>query len=624
MKKMLGVFLLFAVFLSLGNLSTAGTKEDNLLVNDDRVFALSNKYTSMLSALYEEEVAAIGMDLYNYDVSISKHNARNEGEKVKALDSLSKTLNDIRPNSLSAFAQADYYTLKELIGLKYFDIKNKNKLELDALWYLEPLNTVYEVLLKNTLPMQKRIDYSLRLLEIMPETLKEAQANIKNPADLNLKLAIEKIDLEIGAIPGLTELISKISEDKTIKNQFNQATKNLEKALLQYKTFLQNKLGDPNNGDFRIGKKDYEYLYKKVYMLSGYGSLKSTLKNNLDRAQKSLLEGIAQQVIASLNEEELDERFLNGQVAVYPQDYYLLYEQYKDAPENNKILNAYSDKIMATDQFFVDNKLFPTLSLPIVITPAPSLFKERPSKITVFPPIPLAQKPTGEILITVPQITKVSKVTGKTGKKNKTTKIIQEKDEKYYKDYNYGKIKFNTAEFITPGQLLIYSIEPANASLLYKLSNDIFYIHGWIKYALDTAYENGFFDKEEDELNYLWFNYKKAIYATVDYKLQTKELDFDSALDYIIEAGIKEEEAKTYLNYLALNPFEAVSYIVGAKEFERLQKKYKKKLGKDFDLVTFHTKVLSLGRIPMIGLEKSLAKAYAKKDVDSYFTLTYF
>ena len=103
-----------------------------------------------------------------------------------------------------------------------------------------------------------------------------------------------------------------------------------------------------------------------------------------------------------------------------------------------------------------------------------------------------------------------------------------------------------------------------------------------------------------------------------------KDLDYNSALAYITDAGIKEEEAKTYLNYLALNPFDAVSYIVGAQEFERLKTKYKKQLGKNFNLATFHTKILSLGRIPMIALENSLAKAYAKKEVDSYFSLTYF
>ena len=52
--------------------------------------------------------------------------------------------------------------------------------------------------------------------------------------------------------------------------------------------------------------------------------------------------------------------------------------------------------------------------------------------------------------------------------------------------------------------------------------------------------------------------------------------------------------------------------------------KYKKKQGKDFDLATFHTKILSLGRIPLIALEDSLEKAYAKKEVDSLFNMTYF
>ena len=110
----------------------------------------------------------------------------------------------------------------------------------------------------------------------------------------------------------------------------------------------------------------------------------------------------------------------------------------------------------------------------------------------------------------------------------------------------------------------------------------------------------------------------------VDYKLQTEELNLDSAFAYVNNAGIKENEAKAYLNYLATKPLDAVAYILGSQEFHRLKTKYKKQLGKDFNLLTFHTKVLSVGRIPLISLEKTLEKAYSKKDVNSYFSMEYF
>ena len=175
-----------------------------------------------------------------------------------------------------------------------------------------------------------------------------------------------------------------------------------------------------------------------------------------------------------------------------------------------------------------------------------------------------------------------------------------------------------------PGEMLIYSVEPVNISLLHKLSNDIFYIHGWISYALNLANENNFFDKDEDKLNILWFNYTKAVYAMTDFLLQTKELDYTSSLAYINKAGIKKDEAELYLDHLALNPFDAVSYIIGEQEFVRLKAKYKKKLGKNFNLQEFNTKILSIGRVPLLSMEESLDKAYTKKEVDSFFKMTYF
>lgn len=602
MKKSLFLIVLLTI---VSNLLNAAIKGDDLVVNDDRVFALSNKYTAMISTLYEEDTAHLGLNVYNYDATLINRDSKSENEKIKGLESLSQSLNEIKPKVLSTYVRADYYTLKELIGLKYFDITVKNQFQLDPLWYLEPMDTIYEVLIRNFLSAQDRLDYAFKRLYTIPEVLQKAEINLTKPSELRLNLAIEKVNMEIVNMPSLTTLVSRISNDKATKDRMSELTKQITKALNKYKVFLQNKLNQKQYSDFRLGESNYKYLYSKIYMLPKYGKLQNTLKKNYDQALKSLKAGMEEGVLASLSEEELEGRYFKGKIQIYPQDYYLLAKKYQNAPKYEQLLMTYSNEIKKTDEVLVDKRLFPTLTLPVVLIPAPPIFRNGPFQVTVYPPAPMADRQDGDILISLPKMVNLNK-------------------ENYNQKYNYGKIKFNTAEFITPGQTLIYSVEPANMSLLHKLSNDIFYIHGWIKYALDIAYENDFFDQEIDKLNYLWFNYKKAVYALADYKLQTKSFTYDSALDYITSAGIEEEEAKTYLNYLALRPFEAVSYIVGAQEFQRLKTKYKKQLKEDFNLLTFHTNILSLGRIPLKSLEESLEKTYSKKDVDSYFTMTYY
>ena len=601
MKKI----LIIAVLLSaLGNFLNAAAKDENLLVNDDRIFALSNKYTSMISSLYEEETAKLGLNVYNYDATLINRDTKSETAKIKALEAMSQNLNDIRVKSLSTYAQADYYTLKELIGLNYFETKTRNQFELDPLWYLQPMDTVYTMLLRNFLSGQDRLDYALKRLNTMPDVVQKAAINITKPYDLNLKLAIEKINLEIANLPSLAVLMSRINNDKYTKARINQATKEAENALNKYKNFLQNKLKNQEHIDFRLGNSNYKHLFNKVYMVPfKYGNLESTLKKNFNRAKEDLIEGIEGPILDALTDEQKEERFIKNKIQIYPQDYYMLAKNYKEAPKYDKVLQAYSQDITNTDEFVVNNNLFPTLSLPITLMSAPPIFRDGPSTVIVYPPAPMADVQSGNILVSLPKGVNLNK-------------------EDYR--YNYSQIKFNTAEFITPGQTLIYSVEPVNSSLLYKLSNDIFYVHGWVKYALDTAYENGLFDSEMDQINYRWFNYTKAVYALAEYKLQTKDFDYDSAIAFITNAGIGEEEAKANLNYLALKPFDAVSYIIGAQEFERLRIKYKKQLGKKFDLSTFHTKILSVGRIPLTALEKSLAKTYAEKEVDSMFNVTYF
>ena len=598
MKKILFVFLVVTFLIGL-SISADAAKNDDLIINDNRIFDLGNKYTSLVSALYEEETARIGLDGYHY--SIGKRDRQSEIKKSKAITSLLEAIYDVEPKNLSPYARADYYTLKELVGLKNFNSNIVNQFSLDPMWYLEPLDTIYEILLKDFLPDQDRLSYAMKRLEMMPEVLAQAEDNLTNPSELSLRVAIEKINAENENMQSFTALVKRIYNNKLSKEQIKQLSQRLTTALNKYKTFLQNKLKSGNFSDFRIGDENYEYLYEEVYSVpTRYGKVSNLLRKNLEEAEADLM-----LTIQSMKEPPAEENEEEAEQTVTPNDYYTLAAKYKNAPEYDKVLRTYSDEVKESDQFFVSKKLFPTISLPLVITPAPPVLRSMPSQVTVYPPVPLAEKQSGDILVSLPKKLNLNK-------------------KEFNLKYNYGKIKFNAAEFITPGQSLIYSVEPVNSSLLYKLSNDIFYIHGWMKYALDTAYQNGFFDYEEDKLNYHWFNYKKAVYALVDYELQTKNWDYNVALEFIKQSGIKEAEAQAELDYLALRPFDAVSYIIGAQEFNRLKNKYKKKQGKDFDILTFNTKVLSLGRIPLITLEDSLEKAYAKKEVDSLFNMTYF
>lgn len=579
-------------------------KNDDLLVNDDRIFALGNKYTSLIASMYEEETSHIGLKGYHYN--LAKHDQQTELTRTKSILALQETVNAIDPASLSAYSRADYYTLKELVGLKVFDAKIKNQIELDPIWYLEPIDGIYELLLKNFLPDQERLSYALKRLEMIPEMLQEAERNLTNPPDLTLRLAIEKSKLENKYLPSVTALVLRLSDDKVTKGQIKQTTEDIQAALGKYETFLKGKLKEKEYSDFRIGEENYEYLYNDVYSVPlKYSKLQSVLEKNLEQAQKALIKEMTPKVLAALSDKEKKQRTVKKKVPVLVSDYYILAKKYKDSPDYDKVLKTYSSEVVKADKFFTSKRLFPTLSLPVTITPAPPILRAEHAAITIYPPVPLADRQSGDILITMPQRGNVDKNT-------------------FDANFNYGKIKFNTAEYITPGKTLIYSVEPANLSLLHKLSDDPFYINGWVTYALNTAYENGYFNKDEDKLNLLWFNYTKAVYALIDYKLQTKELDYTSALAYASKAGIETKEAEVYLDYLALNPLDAVSYIVGAQEFSRLKEQYQKQLGKKFDLETFHTKILSIGRVPLIAMEDALEKAYAKKEVDSYFSMTYF
>ena len=293
MKKLLKIYLLLCLsLLNLTGLVFAGITDRNedLLVNDDRIFALGNKYTSLIASMYEEETSHIGLKGYHYN--LAKHDQQTEVTRAKSIVALQETVDGIDPNSLSSYARADYYTLKELVGLKVFNTKIKNQLELDPIWYLEPIDGIYELLLKNFLPDQERLVYALKRLEMVPETLQEAEKNLTNPPDLTIRLAIEKAKLENKYLPSVTALVLRLSDDKVTKGQIKQLTEDIQAALGKYETFLKGKLKDKEYTDFRIGEENYEYLYNEVYSVPlKYAKLQGVLEKNLEQAQKVLIMG---------------------------------------------------------------------------------------------------------------------------------------------------------------------------------------------------------------------------------------------------------------------------------------------------------------------------------------------
>ncbi|MBL4800052.1 MAG: DUF885 domain-containing protein [Oleispira sp.] len=133
------------------------------------------------------------------------------------------------------------------------------------------------------------------------------------------------------------------------------------------------------------------------------------------------------------------------------------------------------------------------------------------------------------------------------------------------------------------------------------------YSEGWALYAEKLADEMGGYTSDEERYGQLILELWRAVRLVIDTGLHAKGWSQQQALDYrLANTPFSEQDSiKAIQRYLVM-PGQATSYKIGALEIERLRKKAKKALGRDFSLAKFHEVILGQGALPLDILEQQV------------------
>lgn len=574
------------------------------MMSDQKIIDLSNKYVALLSSLYPEEATRAGT--LGYHNALDQRDWQTQLTTKKTLLSLKDALDKVDPKKLSVSKRIDYAVLNSLVNKKLFETDVLKSAAKDPLWYLQSVDALYDILMKDFMPAPDRLRDGLKRLQLLPSVLKDAKQNLDNPPDIRVRLALEKAKTAYDSFGNITYLLNKLSQDDYTRGEIEKASQAGKDAMEEYADYLQKLMDKKEYVDFRLGEDNYVKLMKDVYMTEiPVKKLQKMLEKEVEHSREQLITALTPVVEPAFTEEQkLDRTNKKGLIEITPTDYYLAAETFNKHPQYKEVLDTYAKNFTDATKFFNDKKVFPVGALKVVIASSPAYLANKITNVTYLPPFPLLNRQMGDVLINLPD--------------------QKDADEVLPKEFSYTDIKISAAENITPGKNLMYSTMPEEGQVMRKLSANIFFINGWLKYSVNLALQNGYFDKDEEKLALAWYNYKKAVFALAGLKMQTKQFNYTQTLDFVIDAGIESKEAETAVDYLAVSPLDAEAYIVGAQEFDHLKTKYQKKIGKNFDLADYHKKVLMSGKIPLDLLDESVQKSYEKKDAVSAFNMTYF
>jgi uncharacterized protein (DUF885 family) len=175
----------------------------------------------------------------------------------------------------------------------------------------------------------------------------------------------------------------------------------------------------------------------------------------------------------------------------------------------------------------------------------------------------------------------------------------------------YTKLATTTYHEAVPGHHFQIALEMENPKLntFRRLGARIVggaYVEGWGLYSEKLADEMGLFRDEGERFGMLDAVAWRAARLVVDTGLHALRWPRQQSVDFLLEAGLSETDAIIETDRYIAWPGQALTYMVGCREIEKLRRDLAARDGSGFDLRAFHDALLGHGSLPLATLRREL------------------
>ena len=125
------------------------------------------------------------------------------------------------------------------------------------------------------------------------------------------------------------------------------------------------------------------------------------------------------------------------------------------------------------------------------------------------------------------------------------------------------------------------------------------YVEGWALYAELVADEAGLFRSEAERFGMLDGQALRAVRLVVDTGLHAFGWSRQKAFETMVAAGIHPTDASSETDRYVAWPGQALAYLTGRREIQRLRRERERREGAAFDIRRFHDDVLRHGKLPL-------------------------
>jgi len=578
------------------------------LLEENTLTDVSNRYAAVLQSYLPERAARLGNDSANARLNV--RTAQERALTLRALQNVREQLKEVNVKNLSAGKQTDFELLQNALES---DIRRaaEPRETTDPLYYAEAFDAVYDVYLNSALsPSRKRADLTARL-KALENTAEQAEANLTAVNPYLAQLAMEKAYYAYLAFDEIADFRLESAQDDITAAQTKRENQEAKRAVKRMFDLFKYHSQQESGRDFRLGEEAYAQLLEQDYQITQTPDKliknfeKNTLaaRQNLSAALEPFLEQMNAEEITLVedsnsapttqtiaDEKSSKKKTKKGKPAPRnAQDFYAVAKRITSAQADADPAASTLRRANDLETLLTQQNALPAKTVPLSVRTLPQYYAY--TQAYQFRP---AYGAAPGFFLRLPA-------------GNRQTRA-----EQLARDFNEPVRKLTVSSQLVPG-LYYQNAAGRNWSVWRGKYPSASTQQGWAEYAKWLAKEQKYIVTDEDLLFYAWDEYRRALAAETDAKLQTKRFSYANALEYLTrENGFEQEEAETLLKTLAARPGEAAGRQIGFEAWVNAHEKFRKKQGKKFNEADFHLKAVQTGNVPPAAVEKEIERLYQK------------
>jgi len=543
----------------------------------DKLSKLDNPADKLIDEILEFNwksmpVSATISGIHKYDHLIggfSRDKLNRINEKTKVF--LSR-LEKISPEELNKEEKIDYVLLINELKSEIKDFEEIRFWEKDPGMSVEIcMYGIFIMGIREIASLKERAECILSRLEKIPGVLQEGKKNLKNSPKVFTHTAIE---ITQGGIKFFEIFIPQLAEKiPGLKGNLLKANRKVLSAMQNYLDFLEREYLVKSQGDFAIGKDLFNWKLKNTHMLPYDTNDLLNIGDEIFKKTKEELAELAKKIDSTKTWWEL----VNGLKDDHPQPDELIDAYRKEMERSREFVQKYNIVDIPEDE-----------SLEIIPTP---VFERATTPYAAYmPPAPFEKEQKGLFYVTPV---------------NETADNATREEQ--LQGHAFAKIPVTVVHEGYPGHHLQLTRSNRLLSKVRKMYHTSVFVEGWALYCEELMNTVGYYNDSKVSLIKLKDQLWRACRVIIDVKLHTKEMDFTSAVDFLVkEAKLEKTNAISEVKRYCLTPTQPMSYIIGKLQITQLRDECKKKYGAKFDLKKFHETLLSFGSIPVELIRKNL------------------